>query len=40
MIEAILKIAGMVVSLVGTIIKAIDLADRFKNQKSNRTRQG
>ena len=39
MIETILKIAGMVVSLLGTIVKAIDLADRFKNQKSNRASQ-
>lgn len=36
MVETILKIAGMIVSLLSTIVKAIDLADRFTHQKSNR----
>lgn len=36
MLETILRVAGMVVSAVSTIIKAIDLAERFRHQKSNR----
>lgn len=36
MLETILKIAGMIVTGFSTIIKAIDLVDRFKHQKSNR----
>ncbi len=37
--ETILQIVGMIVSLAGTIVKAIDLVDRFRHQKSNRTDQ-
>ncbi len=37
MLDTILKIAGMIVSAIGTIVKAIDLVDRFRHQKSNRT---
>lgn len=40
MLETILKIAGMIVSAFNTIVKAIDLADRFKHRKSNRPDQG
>lgn len=36
MMEIVLKIAGMIVSLLGTIVKAVDLIDKFRNQKSNR----
>lgn len=36
MLETSLKIVGMVVSLLGTIVKAIDLVDRLRHQKSNR----
>lgn len=36
MLETNLKIAGMIVSLLSTIVKAIDLIDRFAHQKSNR----
>lgn len=36
MLETILKIAGMIVSATGTIVKAIDLAERLRHQKSNR----
>jgi hypothetical protein len=36
MLDTILKIAGMIVSAIGTIVKAIDLVDRFRHQKSNR----
>lgn len=36
MLETILKIAGMIVSAIGTAIKVIDLVDRFRHQKSNR----
>jgi len=39
MLDTILKIAGMIVSAIGTIVKAIDLVDRFRHQKSNRTDQ-
>lgn len=39
MLETILKIAGMIVSAIGTIVKAIDLVDRFRHQKSNRSDQ-
>ena len=39
MLDTILKIAGMIVSAMGTIVKAIDLVDRFRHQKSNRTDQ-
>ncbi len=35
MLDTILKIAGMIVSAIGTIVKAIDLVDRFRHQKSN-----
>ena len=36
MLDTILKIAGMIVTTFSTIVKAIDLADRFRHQKSNR----
>lgn len=36
MFEIVLKIAGMIVSATDTIVKAIDLIDKFKRQKSNR----
>lgn len=36
MLEMILKIAGMIVTAISTIVKAFDLVDRFKHQKSNR----
>lgn len=36
MLDTILKIAGMIVTTTSTIVKAIDLADRFRHQKSNR----
>lgn len=39
MLDTILKIAGMIVSTMGTIAKAIDLVDRLRHQKSNRTDQ-
>ena len=34
--EIILKIAGLIVSAIGTVVKAIDLIDKFRHQKSNR----
>lgn len=36
MSETILKIVGIVVNLLSTVVKTIDLVDRFKHQKSNR----
>lgn len=36
MLDTILKIAGMIVTLINTIVRAIDLVDRFKHRKSNR----
>lgn len=36
MLETIIKIAGMIVTAISTIVKAIDLVDRLKHQKSNR----
>ena len=39
MMEIILKIAGMIVSLLGTIVKVVDLIEKFRNQKSNRPDQ-
>lgn len=36
MLDTILKIAGIIVSAMGTIVKAIDLVDRLRHQKSNR----
>lgn len=36
MLDTILKIAGIVVSAMGTIVKVIDLVDRLRHQKSNR----
>lgn len=36
MLETILKIAGMIVTGFSTIVKAIDLVDRFRHRKSNR----
>lgn len=39
MLDTILKIAGMIVTVLSTIVKVIDLADRYRHQKSNRTDQ-
>lgn len=39
MLETILKIAGMIVTAMSTIVKAIDLVEKFRHQKSNRTDQ-
>lgn len=39
MLDTILKIAGMIVTALSTIVKAIDLAERYIHQKSNRTDQ-
>lgn len=39
MLEMILKIAGIIVSATGTVVKAIELADKFIHQKSNRPDQ-
>ena len=36
MLEMVLKVAGMIVSVIGTVVKVIDLVDRFRHQKSNR----
>ncbi len=36
MLDTILKIAGMIVTIISTVIKAIDLVDRFRHRKSNR----
>lgn len=36
MLEMILKIAGMVVSVLNTIVKVVELVYKFKHQKSNR----
>lgn len=36
MLDTILKIAGMIVTALSTVVKAIDLADRLKHRKSNR----
>ena len=36
MLETILKITGMIVTTISTIVKVIDLVDRFRHQKSNR----
>ncbi len=40
MVELVIKIAGIIVSAIGTIVKAIDLIDKFRHQKSNRHDQG
>ena len=34
-LESVLKIAGMIVSAIGIVVKVIDLIDKFKHQKSN-----
>lgn len=39
MLEMILKIVGMIVSFMGTVVKVIDIADRSRHQKSNRSDQ-
>lgn len=39
MLEMILKIVGMIVSFMGTVVKVIDIVDRFRHQKSNRSDQ-
>lgn len=39
MLDTVLKIAGIIVTALSTIVKVIDLADRHKHQKSNRTDQ-
>lgn len=36
MLDTIFKIAGIIVTTISTIVKAIDLVDKFKHQKSNR----
>lgn len=36
MLETFLKIAGMIVTATSTIVKAVDLVDRHRHQKSNR----
>ena len=36
MLELIVKIAGIIVSAIGTVVKAVELADKFRHQKSNR----
>lgn len=36
MTEIVVRVAGMVVSLVETFVRVIDMIDRFRNQKSNR----
>ena len=36
MLDLIIKIAGMVVTLLSTIVKVIELAYKMKHQKSNR----
>lgn len=33
MLETILKIAGMIVTIISTIVKVVDLVDRFRHQK-------
>lgn len=38
-LESVLKIAGMIVSAIGTVVKVIDLIEKFKHQKSNRADQ-
>lgn len=38
-LEIVLKIAGMIVAAMNTIVQAIDLAERFRHQKSNRPDQ-
>lgn len=40
MLDTILKVAGMIVTVASTIVKAIDLVDRFRHRKSNRPDQG
>lgn len=37
MVDLIVRIAGMIVSLAGTIVKAIELIKDYRNQKSNRS---
>lgn len=39
-LETILKIVGMIVTVTSTIVKAIDLVDKFRHRKSNRPDQG
>lgn len=39
MLDLIVKIAGMVVALLNTIVNAIELTYKFKHQKSNRPDQ-
>lgn len=36
MLDSILKIAGMIVTALSTIVNAADLVDRHRHQKSNR----
>lgn len=36
MLEIILKIAGMIVTAISTVVKTIELIDKFRHQKSNR----
>ncbi len=39
MFDTVLKIAGMIVTALSTVVKVIDLAERYKHQKSNRADQ-
>lgn len=36
MFETILKIAGIIVTVINTIVKVVELVDKFRHQKSNR----
>ena len=40
MLETILRIAGMIVSAADTVVKAMNLVEKRKHQKSNRPGQG
>lgn len=35
-----IEITGMIVNLLGAIVKAVDLIDKIRNKKSNRPSQG
>lgn len=40
MFDIILKIAGMIVTFLSTIVRVIELVDKIRHQKSNRADQG
>ena len=40
MFDLILKIAGVVVTLLSTIVRAVELAEKIRHQKNNRPDQG